>query len=121
MKPYVSEAHYDINRILHPKPCADIVQADPKPIRADAERCIQGPCQPSQRNAALRRWGAYISGCKFLWLNVMPDALLMPDLIGNPRCEMRDAGRVIPDGFVALDAARVGPTSFAACNDQHKR
>ena len=68
---YLSEVQDDINTILNCRAFKDIAQAEPMPIREDAECGIQEPFHPGQCATALRSRGTYISGFNFFWLDLV--------------------------------------------------
>ena len=66
---YLSEVQDDLNTVLCCKAFKDIVQADPMPIREDAECGIQEPFNSTMCRTALCKRGTYISGFNFFWLD----------------------------------------------------
>ena len=70
-KDYFSEVQDDINVILQCSHFKDICQADPMPIREDAECGIQEPFDANKCATALRHRGTYISGFNFFWLDLV--------------------------------------------------
>jgi hypothetical protein len=70
-KDYFAEVQDDINVILRYSAFKDILQADPMPIREQAECGIQEPFDEAKCATALRQRGTYISGCNFFWLDLV--------------------------------------------------
>ena len=70
-KEYYAEVQDDINVILHSGAFKDILEAEPLPIREQAECGIQEPFDAAKCATALRQRGTYISGFNFFWLDLV--------------------------------------------------
>ena len=70
-KEYYAEVQDDINVILHSSAFKDILEAEPLPIREQAECGIQEPFDAAKCATALRQRGTYISGFNFFWLDLV--------------------------------------------------